>query len=105
MRISRITAADGRSSTDRRVRGDRRNGGEERRAPSRALVALAPQSSEDRTPRPTPRPSAPFVAQLIANHINAPQTRARRRAEPDVAIAAYSVAQPANAGAAFRKSA
>jgi hypothetical protein len=101
MRIRRITA-ETRTNADRRVR-DRRKG--EDQGQSRALVAVQPQPSEDRTPRVTPRPVAPFIAQLIANHIQAPQTRARRRAEPDVAIAAYSVAQPANAGMAFRKSA
>jgi hypothetical protein len=35
------------------------------------------------------RPRADFLAQLIATLAQAPQTRARRRAEPDEAIAAY----------------
>jgi hypothetical protein len=35
------------------------------------------------------RPRADFLAQLIATLAHSPQTRARRRAEPDVAIAAY----------------
>lgn len=35
------------------------------------------------------RTNAAFLAQLIATRDNMPQTRARRRAEPDEAIAAY----------------
>jgi hypothetical protein len=35
------------------------------------------------------RSSADFIAQLIATKIQAPQTRARRRAEPNEATAAY----------------
>jgi hypothetical protein len=35
------------------------------------------------------RPRADFLAQLIATLAQAPQTCVRRRAEPDVAIAAY----------------
>ena len=42
---------------------------------------------------PLKRPElAPFLAQLIATKMQAPQTRARRRAEPTEAIAAYSTA-------------
>ena len=37
-------------------------------------------------------PPAAFLAQLIATALKAPQTRARRRAEPDDASAAYSAA-------------
>jgi hypothetical protein len=35
------------------------------------------------------RANAPFVAHLIATAARVPQTRARRRAEPDAASAAY----------------
>jgi hypothetical protein len=35
-------------------------------------------------------PPAAFLAQLIATALKAPQTRARRRAEPDDASAAYT---------------
>jgi hypothetical protein len=35
------------------------------------------------------RPRADFLAQLIATLAQVPQTRVRRRAEPDEAIAAY----------------
>ena len=37
----------------------------------------------------TRHPAAGFLAQLIATHMQAPQTRARRRAEPGEAIAVY----------------
>ena len=36
-----------------------------------------------------PRANADFVAHLIATSAQAPQTRVRRRAEPEVAVAAY----------------
>jgi hypothetical protein len=39
------------------------------------------------------RPRADFLAQLIATLAQAPQTRARRRAEPDEAIAAYGASE------------
>jgi hypothetical protein len=39
-------------------------------------------------------PAAPFLAQLIATHLQAPQTRARRRAELDEVVAAYSAMGP-----------
>jgi hypothetical protein len=59
---------------------------------STALIRLA---ATDREAPPAPaalagaRPRADFVAQLIATSWKAPQTRARRRAEPQAAIAAY----------------
>jgi hypothetical protein len=58
-----------------------------------ALIALAP------TARPTPigpaaRPHcARFLAHLIATTRQAPQTRARRRAAPHQATAAYDAAK------------
>ena len=39
--------------------------------------------------RETPRPSAAFVAQLLAIKEDLPQTRERRREEPEVAVHAY----------------
>jgi hypothetical protein len=55
-------------------------------------TALVPLAS-DRCERPaTPagqRANADFVAHLIATEIQAPQTRSRRRAEPQEALAAY----------------
>lgn len=52
----------------------------------RALVALSP--AIDREPAASFR-QAFFLAQLIANRDQLPQTRERRRAAPDEAIAAY----------------
>jgi hypothetical protein len=54
---------------------------------SRALITLAPmiESFEGKIAyRHTP-----FLAQLVATKQQHPQTRERRRAEPDVALAAY----------------
>ena len=53
---------------------------------SRALVALMPAAAADLT---TVYRQAPFLAQLIATKAHVPQTRERRRAEPEEALAAY----------------
>jgi len=68
---------------------------------SNALVPLAPldRAALDRTAtdsqtaanaRATGHPQADFIAHLIATSGKAPQTCARRRAEPEEARAAYS---------------
>lgn len=57
---------------------------------SRALVAIATPPSV--THRPMAYRDAPFLAQLLATKADLPQTRARRRAEPDEALAAYRFA-------------
>ena len=65
-------------------------------------TALVPIATQDHTASDygTNRPRADFIAQLIATAAAAPQTRTRRRAEPDVAIAAYAAAdhRPASSG-------
>lgn len=55
--------------------------------PSRALVALAPAAAMHKVPESYRQ--APFLAQLLAMKDQHPQTRERRRAEPDEALAAY----------------
>jgi hypothetical protein len=67
------------------------------------IVIEAPRKSE-RVPRSMRYPSAPFVAHLLATRMQAPQTRERRRAEPDEAIAVYrSMTKPAVGGPVFGK--
>ena len=61
--------------------------GEEHAACSRALVALAPAAALHKVPESYRQ--APFLAQLLAMKDQHPQTRERRRAEPDEALAAY----------------
>jgi hypothetical protein len=56
---------------------------------SNALVPLAHTDPAAAPPRSTGRAKADFVAHLIATFAQLPQTRARRRAEPAHAIAAY----------------
>jgi hypothetical protein len=56
---------------------------------SRALVVIAPADREARATATASRPNADFLAHLIATAAKVPQTRARRRAEPNEAIAAY----------------
>ena len=57
-----------------------------------ALVAVTPALPAERAWRPSRRPVAAFIAQLIATSRSAPQTRLRRRAEPAEAIAVYAAA-------------
>ncbi len=59
---------------------------------SRALVAIEPSAPQAGPRSVTRHPAAPFLAQLIATHLQVPQTRARRRAAPAEAIAAYQSA-------------
>jgi hypothetical protein len=59
----------------------------EQPATSHALVALTPTA--DMRTSPEAHCQAPFLAQLLAIKDQHPQTRARRRAEPNEAIAAY----------------
>ena len=56
---------------------------------SNALVPLAYTGPATAEPRVAVRANADFVAHLIATSAQAPQTRVRRRAEPEEAVAAY----------------
>jgi hypothetical protein len=60
--------------------------GSEDGRPGTALVPIAPVCAGG---RPTARARAVFLAHLIATRRQAPQTCARRRAEPDEAARAY----------------
>ncbi len=57
---------------------------------SRALVAVDPPARTDTLLVIRGRPLAPFLAHLIATDLQLPQTRERRRGEPEQAIAAYA---------------
>ena len=59
-------------------------------AQCRALARVSPAESR-RAPLAAHRPAAAFLAQLIATAQGTPQTRARRRADPAEACAAYAV--------------
>lgn len=63
------------------------NDGEPTGSESRALVALDPLHG--RSGNTADHRYAPFVAQLVATKDQHPQTRERRRAEPNDALAAY----------------
>jgi hypothetical protein len=73
--------------------------------PSRALVAVE-TAREDRPGGAGPKPSAMFLAQLIAVAQRSPQTRRHRRAEPADASMAYAAAAtpPAWIGRALSRS-
>jgi hypothetical protein len=59
----------------------------EKPALGRALIAIAPAAEPQDAP--SIYRQAPFLAQLLAMRDQHPQTRERRRVEPDVAITAY----------------
>jgi len=54
-----------------------------------ALVPLASAPERDHEVASAPHARADFVAHLVATSAQAPQTRARRRAAPEEAVAAY----------------
>jgi hypothetical protein len=58
----------------------------------RCLIPLAPRPESSQS-IPSGRPSATFLAHLIATTQQAPQTRQRRRAEPKGACARYALAR------------
>ena len=71
---------------------------------SRALIAVEAAAAGERAPRVTRHPAAGFLAQLIATRMQAPQTRARRGAEPGEATAVYrSMTKPVVARRVFAK--
>ena len=84
MRISPVGPAGTARSAQRRADAHETDVSE-----SRALVAVEPATPHAGPRTLTRHPAAPFLAQLIATHLQLPQTRERRRAEPAEAIAAY----------------
>ena len=65
----------------------------EQKPTGRALVPVtAVQKPAEDHHKSSRRGSASFLAQLIANENQLPQTRERRRAEPQLALAAYGAA-------------
>lgn len=59
---------------------------------SRALIPVEASAPSGRSVPATRRPLAAFLAHLLATQSQAPQTRARRRAEPEDVIAGYLAA-------------
>jgi len=74
-------------------------------AETRALIAIGAPAAADRSLPRMRHPAAPFLAQLIATRMQAPQTRARRRAAPEDVVAAYEACTGAIAGRSFRRQA
>jgi len=73
----------------------------------RALIPVAAPAPGGRSGIRTRCPLAGFLAHLIATQTQAPQTRARRRAEPEEALALYGIAliRPAKVGRKFARDA
>jgi hypothetical protein len=73
--------------------------------PGRSIVPVHSDAREPEKPTRYSRPTAVFLAQLIATAQQAPQTRQRRRAASDDAVARYaSTTAPSAAGAKHRSS-
>jgi hypothetical protein len=86
----RVVGANGPTiNTSASRRKDEAHAPEAPETESRALIAIEAPAPSERAPRVTRHPSAGFLAQLIATQMQAPQTRARRRAEPEEATAVY----------------
>ena len=84
---------------------ERQFGREERRPPPleptrRALIPIAAPRRTESMPQSDVRATAPFLAHLIATVQGAPQTRTRRRADADQAVAAYTAMMQTAAHAA-----
>jgi hypothetical protein len=62
------------------------------REPGRAIVPLQPVYRNETVTMPARRADAGFLAHLIATRHGFPQTRERRRLEPDAVVAAYDKA-------------
>ena len=94
MRIFGASGPTINASTTRRAPGQAREP-DTPETESRALIAIEAAAASERAPRVTRHPAAGFLAQLIATRMQAPQTRVRRRTEPEEAIAVYrAMTQP-----------
>ena len=75
-------------------------------APRSTLIAIEAPRRGERSPQLTRHPYAPFLTHLLATRMQAPQTRARRRAEPKEATAIYrSMTKPVSCKRAFGRQA
>ena len=73
-------------------------------AESRELIAIEAAAATAQAPRVTRHPAAGFLTQLIATRMQAPQTRMRRRAEPEEVTAVYrSMTKPVSHRRSFGK--
>ena len=98
----RIVGVSSSPSTVARQTANESHDGTPPEAQNRDLITIEPAQRDERSPRWTHHPSAPFVAQLIATRMQAPQTRERRRAEPEEASAVYrSMTKPVPCNRAF----
>jgi hypothetical protein len=83
------------STASHRVRVAEPSAGTPEPMTGRAVIALAPVARSESAPQALRRPRADFLAHLIATAERLPQTREKRRAEPEVAIQAYVKVQNA----------
>jgi len=88
MQIVRVGGALGSAPAPRRGDGHAQEP-ESQETESRALIAIEASAASERAACVTRHPAAGFLTQLIATRMRAPQTRERRRAEPDEATAVY----------------
>jgi hypothetical protein len=87
MRISRVTPpASGQAARRVWAELDEPAAAE---AETHALIAIDASASSERPFLRTRHPAAPFLTHLIATRMQEPQTRARRRADPEDAVVMY----------------
>jgi len=68
----------------------------------RELIVIEAPRRDEHSSRLPRHPSAPFIAHLLATRMQAPQTRARRRAEPEEVNAGYrSMTKPVSCNRTF----
>jgi len=98
----RIVGASSLVSTVARRGASATHDGAPSEPPRGALVVVEAHRRDEYAPQWSRHPSAPFVAHLIATRMQAPQTRSRRRAEPEEATEVYrSMTKPVMARRAF----
>ena len=88
MRIVRVGQSSDFAPTARRAENDARHA-DAPETDARTLIPIEATAAGERGPRVTRHPAAGFLTQLIATRLQAPQTRARRRAGSEEATAVY----------------
>jgi len=91
-RINSISASGRMRPALREAAANEEQKANESAGAGRALIPLSPVQAAER-PYPAMRHPANFLAHLIATEQAMPQTRERRRIEPNVAAAIYAAAR------------
>lgn len=95
-RNDRIGAYNARRNTNRVTAGEQSGAQNDtrRESNSRALAVIDQKPREKRTHAAHARTEAAFVTQLLAHKLDMPQTRQKRRADPEQVLAFYAASKP-----------